>query len=81
MRIKTANGSAAYNLYELEAADRCTIRRWYKALRIAIYAPQSYTGPDRESYQGCYGMERQEAKGLLAYVAQQVDWAFYLGSK
>jgi len=71
------------NLYDLEldAADRCAARRQYRTLRIAVYAPQSYTGPDRQSYQGCYGMERDEARDFIAAFYREVSWKSYLGSK
>lgn len=66
---------------DLNLADRCAMRRQYRDLRIAIYAPQSYTGPDRESYQGCYGMSRERAKEFLIRFYREVAWHQYLGSK
>lgn len=66
---------------DLDPVDRCAMRRHYRDLRIAVYAPQSYTGPDRQSYQGCYGMGRTEAKEFLAKHYGELAWHQYLGSK
>lgn len=68
-------------LDKLTKEDRAACRRQYKILRIAIYAPQTYTGPDRESYQGCYGLDRQEAKQALFAFYSDLSWLTYLGSK
>lgn len=71
------------NLFEtdLELIDRCAARRHYRILRLAIYAPISYTGWDRPSYQGCYGMDRDEAKAYIRAFYGEVSWKTYLGSK
>ena len=66
---------------DLDLIDRCAARRHYRILRIAMYAPQSYTGPDRPCYQGCYGMERKDAKEFIWYFYDEVSWKSYLGSK
>lgn len=68
-------------LDELTKEDRAACRRQYKILRIAVYAPQTYTGPDRPCYQGCYGKDRQEAKTFLFDFYAMISWLTYLGSK
>ena len=68
-------------LDDLSKEDRAACRRHYKILRIAIYAPMTFTGPDRESYQGYYGLDRQEAKQVLFAFYSHLSWLSYLGSK
>lgn len=71
----------AFRMLDLDLEDRCAARRQYRTLRIAMYAPQSYTRPDRPSYQGCYGMDRDEAKKFLSDFYKVVSWKTYMGSK
>ena len=56
------------NLYDtdLDLAERCAARRQYRILRIAMYGDIEYTGWDRPAYQGCYGLDRDEAKKRIA---------------
>ena len=68
-------------LDELSAADRATIRRWYRTLRIAIYAPQSSEYAKDGMFQGAYGLGREEVRDLLGKIAIEVDWHIYMGSK
>lgn len=66
---------------DLDLIDRCAARRHYRILRIAMYAPQSYTGPDHPCSQGHYGMSRSEAKEFIWNFYSEVSWLTYLGSK
>ena len=71
------------NLHEtdLTLEDRCAARRHYRILRIAIYGDIAYTGWDRPALQGCYGLERDEAKKRIRDFYGDVSWNTYLGSK
>ena len=71
------------NLYDtdLDLAERCAARRQYRILRIAMYGDIEYTGWDRPAYQGCYGLDRDEAKKRIAEFYDEVSWMSYIGSK
>lgn len=68
-------------LDELTKEDRSACRRQYKILRIAVYAPQTYTGPTNSCYHGYYGLDREEAKQALFAFYSNLSWLTYLGSK
>lgn len=72
---------ANLHLLDLDLADRCAVRRQYRILRIAIYAPQSSEYAVNGMYQGCYGMDREQAKQALWAFYSEVSYAAYLGSK
>lgn len=66
---------------DLDQADRCYARRAYRILRIAVYAPQSSPHARHGMYQGCYGMDRDEAATFVRDFFAEVAWTTYLGSK
>lgn len=66
---------------DLDVTERCAARRQYRSLRIAVYAPQSYTGPDHPSCQGFYGMSRHDARNFIGKFYRELAWLMYLGSK
>lgn len=70
-----------HTYWDLTSEDEAAIRRFYRTVRIAVYANQAYTGPDRTCYQGCYGMSRDEAKRWIEPFAAKLSELTYLGSK
>lgn len=66
---------------ELDLIDRCIIRRWYRIIRIVMYAPQSSPYAATGMCQGFYGKSRAEAKEWLMSIAHEISWLNYLGSK
>jgi hypothetical protein len=66
---------------DLDERERCAIRRHYRDLRLAIYAPQSSEYAWNGMYQGCYGMDRDEAKVFLWDYWTTIADHVYLGTK
>jgi hypothetical protein len=66
---------------ELSVADKCAARRQYRTLRIAMYVSQSSPYSEKGMYQGCYGMDREEAKQFIYKFYCELAWHDYLGSK
>lgn len=81
MRIKAGNLDGMVVLWELSERDRAVLRRHYRVLRMAIYAPQGTPWAERGMCQGWYGLSREEAKAKLVSYWAEVDEAYYIGSK
>lgn len=67
--------------YDLDAPDRCAMRRQYRSLRLVMYAPQSSPYAANGMCQGWYGKSRDEAREFLAALYKEVAWHNYVGSK
>ena len=68
-------------LWDLDLRERVAVRRQYRTLRIAIYAPQSSEHATNGMLQGFYGMTRHEAKVFLMKFYVEIAAHRYLGSK
>ena len=79
MRIKLRGNTA--HLYDLELIDRVAMRSQYRRLRMAMYAPQSSPYAAHGMYQGCYGMNTDEAKLFLYKFYHEISMSTYEGSK
>lgn len=74
-----------HNYDDIDPEDRAALRRFYRKVRIAVYANSEYLAegpqPPESCYQGCYGMDRGAAREWIEKIADELNWLTYLGSK